>query len=341
MREKRIEASVNYRNGRFRNQEPFKTGFESFFKPGMWFESFFGRQLRKPKSPLPTVPVPDDFFEAGICKDLRITWLGHSTLIIELEGKTILTDPIFSPNVGPAWIFGPRRFKMTFPIAASTLPPIDGVIISHNHYDHMDYPTIQSIKNKTRYFFVPLKVGALLEKWGVDKKKIIELNWWEKSGVDDIISITATPGFHFSGRGVLDRNTSLWASWAIRGEKHNLFFSGDSGYFNGFKKIGEKLGPFDVTILDSAQYGKYWKQVHMFPEQAVQAHQDLRGNILLPVHWGAFSICFHDWQEPIERILKAAEKENVTVATPQIGHSFVYGADVPRKPWWPPINTRQ
>jgi len=340
-RKNRIEASVNYKNGRFRNQEPFKAGFESILNPGMWFESVFGRQVRKPVSPLPTARIPDNFFEAGIHQGLRITWLGHSSLIIEIEGKMILTDPIFGRCVGPSMVFGPRRFKMAFPLDPSTLPEIDGIIISHNHFDHMDYPTVKLLKDKTRFFYVPLGAGALLEKWDVSREKIIELDWWQTSRMNKTIEITATPSFHFSGRGVLDRNATLWASWAIKGEDHNIFFSGDSGYFKGFKEIGEKMGPFDVTMLDTAQYDQYWKQVHMFPEQSIQAHLDLRGDILLPVHWAAFSICFHDWQEPAERITRAAEEKSITVATPKIGESFVFGTAVPREPWWPPIGTKK
>jgi L-ascorbate metabolism protein UlaG (beta-lactamase superfamily) len=326
--------------GKFRNQEPFKAGFGSILNPGMGFESFFGGQVRKPKFFLPTTRIPDNFFEDGIYPRLRITWLGHSSLIIEIAGTIILTDPIFSRCIAPPMAFGPRRFKMEFPLDPSTLPCIDGIIISHNHFDHMDYPTIQSLKGKTRRFYVPLGLGLLLEKWGVHRDKIMELDWWGAWQVNDTLKITATPAFHFSGRGVLDRNASLWASWVIRGKRHNLFFSGDSGYFAGFREIGEKQGPFDVTMLDTAQYGKYWKQVHMFPEQAVRAHQDLRGDMLLPVHWGAFSICFHDWQEPAERILQAAGKENITVALPKIGQSFIYDADIPQESWWPPIRTK-
>lgn len=332
---------MNYRNGKFRNPEPFRAGFESMVKPGMWVESFFGRQIRKPDFPLPTVRIPDDFFENGIHQDLRITWLGHSSLIIEIAGTIILTDPIFGRCIAPSMVFGPRRFKMDFPLDPAILPRIDAVIISHNHFDHMDYPTIQSVKNKTDRFFVPLGVAPLLEKWGVARNDIVELDWWQSSHLNDALELTATPAFHFSGRGVLDRDASLWASWAIRGEKHRLFFSGDSGYFKGFREIGEKLGPFHVTMLDSAQYGRYWKQVHMFPEQAVRAHKDLRGDMLLPIHWGAFSICFHDWQEPVERMLRAAEKEDITVVTPKIGQSFLYGADILQSTWWPPIGTKK
>jgi L-ascorbate metabolism protein UlaG (beta-lactamase superfamily) len=208
------------------------------------------------------------------------------------------------------------------------------VIISHDHYDHLNKYSVQQLNEKTKRFIVPLAVGALIAKWGVPQEKIVELDWWEEYRLDQKLTIIATPAQHFSGRGLTDRNETLWVSWVVITPSHKIFFSGDSGYFNGFKQIGEKFGPFDMTFIECGAYNKSWEQVHMFPEQTVQAHLDLKGKVLHPIHWATFNLALHPWYEPMERLTAAADRENIEIATPVVGETTVYKSNTPADSWW-------
>ncbi len=212
------------------------------------------------------------------------------------------------------------------------LPSIDAILISHDHYDHLDYGSIRQLKDKTKYFFVPLGVGAHLQHWGVEASKITELDWWQSADIDGM-TFTATPARHFSGRGLTDRDKTLWASWVIKGQDNNIYFSGDSGYRTHFKQIGEQYGPFDFTMIECGQYNEKWEAIHMMPEQSLQAHIDLQGKMMMPIHWGAFNLAVHPWKEPVERLLKA-KKEDMMIATPVIGESFVLSQALPDARWW-------
>ena len=297
-------------------------------------EFILGKQQRIPKNNLPLIKLNNESFNEYSKKGLRLTWLGHSSVLIEIEGYVILTDPMFSKKISPFPIFSPVRFHKEFPISPEDLPKIDLVIISHDHYDHLDFKTIKSIHKNASHFYVPIGLAKYLKTWGVSAAKITEFSWWEEVNLDKNLKIISTPSQHFSGRGLINRNTTLWSSWVIIAENHRLYFSGDTGYFPELKTIGDKYGPFDITMIEMAQYSKYWPYVHMIPEQSLQAHQDLKGKVLLPIHWGTFSLSIHEWTEPIERLIKEANKLNLLVATPKVGESIIGGENITTTFWW-------
>ena len=258
--------------------------------------------------------------------------LGHSTMLIRLNGEYILLDPVFSERASPVQWAGPKRFHPT-PIEIAELPPIKAVIISHDHYDHLDEAAIKLLAGKTEKFITPLNVGNYLVKWGVDKTNIIELNWWQSTNLDGL-SLTATPAQHFSGRGLFDRDETLWASWVIQSDNTKLFFSGDSGYFDGFKEIGERYGPFDITMIETGAYNELWSEIHMLPEQSLQAHLDLKGKAMLPIHNGTFDLSLHNWYEPLEKISALAASHQVKLLTPIFGEEVAIKDPTPSLAWW-------
>lgn len=286
---------------------------------------------RKPDVPLPGRPLrtPEPLKKGT--KKLNSTWLGHSTVLINIDGYHVLTDPVFEDKVS---IVGPVKFKRDVAPNFHLLPKIDVVIISHDHYDHLNKDSIQRLAESVDRFIVPLGVGKHLMNWGVRADKVVQLDWWESYRYDHRLTLTATPAQHFSGRGLTDRNKTLWASFVISSTHHNLFFSGDSGYFSGFKEIGERLGPFDMTFLECGAYDLSWHPVHMLPEETVQAHLDLKGNILHPIHWGTFNLALHPWYEPMERLVAASEKRRVRYATPVVGETIDPETDQLGRLWW-------
>jgi L-ascorbate metabolism protein UlaG (beta-lactamase superfamily) len=295
------------------------------------WEFLFTRNDRTPQTQLPTRPVDLSQFTHPGDDQLRATWLGHSALMINIDGLRILTDPVFEKRVS---ILGPTRFNGDVPLEIDRLPEIDAVIISHDHYDHLNKFSIRHLKDKAKHFIVPIGVGARLEKWGVPDHKINELDWWQEHHLENGLMVAATPAQHFSGRGLTDRNQTLWASWVIEAGHHRIFFSGDSGYFDGFKTIGTVYGPFDMTFIECGAYNPAWAEVHMFPEQTVQAHMDLRGKLLHPVHWGTFNLSLHPWYDPMERLTAAAAARGVARATPIVGDTTIFGERIPSAPWW-------
>ena len=280
---------------------------------------------------LPVKPVNLSRFVHPGSDQLNVTWLGHSSLMINLDGYRVLTDPVFEKRI--TWL-GPTRFNGDVPLDIHQVPPVDIVIISHDHYDHLNKLSVQLLNDKTSRFVVPLAVGARLSNWGIPKEKIVELGWWEEYRFDENLTIAATPAQHFSGRGMTDRNRTLWASWVLCSPFHKIFFSGDSGYFDGFKQIGERYGPFDMTFIECGAYNEAWPQVHMFPEETVRAHLDLEGNILHPIHWGTFKLALHPWYEPMERLAAAASTAGIGITTPIVGETTVARTHIPVKKWW-------
>jgi L-ascorbate metabolism protein UlaG (beta-lactamase superfamily) len=258
---------------------------------------------------------------------------------VEIDGARVLIDPVFSSSAGVNGMVGQRRF-FPLPLTAADLPAIDVVVISHDHYDHLDYPTIRQLvqsEQQARALYVcPLGVGAHLEAWGVAAEHIIELDWWEETNVAGL-RIVATPARHYSGRGVFDLEHTLWASFAIIGPEHRVYYSGDTAMFPGLRDIGEKYGPFDITLIEAGGYNRYWADIHLGPEQAVQAHRMLQGKVMVPVHWGLFDLAMHGWTEPVERVLVAAKERNVLVATPRLGESFEPQLALPNERWWPEL----
>ncbi len=248
----------------------------------------------------------------------RITWLGHSSFLIEMEEKKILLDPVFGQYAAPHPWLGRKRFNREMPIMIADLSNIDAVIISHDHYDHLDYPSIKELKDKTNHFFVPLGVGNHLKRWDISEEKISELDWWQEAQYEDL-KIIFTPSRHMSGRGLTDQSATLWGSWIIQSKDRNIYFSGDGGYGKHFREIGQKYGPFDIGLMECGQYNELWRDVHMMPEESVMAAIDVKAKLIVPIHWGAFALATHSWTDPIERITQAARKMNVPIATPQMG----------------------
>ena len=264
--------------------------------------------------------------------DRSVYRLGHSTLLIKLRGGWWLTDPVFSERASPVQWMGPKRFHAP-PIALRDLPPIRGVLLSHDHYDHLDRATIKYLADRVEVFLAPLGVGDRLINWGVPSDRVRQLDWWDETEVDGV-RFAATPAQHFSGRGLRDGNRTLWASWVIMDADLRVFFSGDTGFFNGFKRIGERYGPFDVAFVETGAYDARWPYVHMQPEQTVQAHQDLRGRWLVPIHNGTFDLAMHRWEEPFERVSALAAQRGIALSTPVMGERLDLAAPHAGSPWW-------
>lgn len=327
----RLQQSAQYVDGKFTNKLPsYQADMLHLLK--RWF--FEETPNREPAIQVPVLQrVMADFSEPS--EELQITWFGHSTFLVEVDGRRILVDPVWGDYASPGRLFGVKRFYAP-PLALEDLPAIDAVVLSHDHYDHLNEPTIKALRDRIPVFVVPLGIGAHLEYWGVAPEKIVELDWWEQHDVGGV-SLVCAPARHFSGRSLTDRDATLWAGWAFIGKDQRAFFSGDSGMFPGFAEIGERLGPFDITMMEAGAYNADWPDVHMGPEQAVQAHQMVRGNIMIPVHWGTFALAFHSWTEPVERVLAEAEKAEVTVATPVPGESIRLSKNPGVNRWWPAI----
>ncbi|MBN1465424.1 MBL fold metallo-hydrolase [candidate division KSB1 bacterium] len=328
---RRYAASAHYANGQFSNLVE-----TSLRHPEMSFlqtlrHAFNADADRISQQPLPFTKVKESIFAVIDRETVQITWLGHSTVLMQFEGHTLLTDPMFGDRASPVSFMGPKRFNAELPLAPSDVPHLDAILLSHDHYDHLDRGSIRALHDRTEAFFVPLGIAPHLIRWGVSPGKIHELDWWETARLDDIKFIAA-PARHFSGRRFTDRANTLWASWVVRSKKHCLYYGGDSGFGPHFKEIGEKYGPFDLTLLENGAYSDAWPFVHMTPEQTVQAHLDLRGRALLPIHWAQFPLSQHAWYEPIERLLAAGK--GLTIVTPQMGERFVVGQEAPAETWW-------
>lgn len=264
----------------------------------------------------------------------NVTWFGHSASLLKIEGKKLLLDPMLGDASSPFPVFNSKRYSGTFSLEREDLQEIDAIIISHNHYDHLNYKSIMQLKDRAKHFYVPTGVAQYLIKWGVSPSKISEHNWWDEITFDNI-KLVCAPARHFSGRSMTDRDRSLWCSWLILGQETKIFFSGDSGYAPHFKEIGDKYGPFDLTLMECGQYDTRWSAIHMLPEETVQAHIDVKGELLLPIHWGAFTLALHEWSDPIERVTKEAKRLGVNITTPQIGESITLKSkDYPSAAWW-------
>jgi L-ascorbate metabolism protein UlaG (beta-lactamase superfamily) len=288
----------------------------------------------------PANTVPAERFEVAritpeqlaAASDGTLWRLGHSTLLLKLAGGLWLTDPVLSERASPVGWAGPARFHAP-PISADDLPPLAGVILSHDHYDHLDRATVLRLASKTALFVTPLGVGERLIAWGVDPAQVRQLDWWQSIEAGGL-RLVATPAQHFSGRGLDDANRTLWASWVILGDGLRLFFSGDTGYFDGFRQIGERYGPFDMSFIECGAYDRRWPDVHMQPEQSLQAHLDLRARWLLPVHNGSFELGLHVWTEPMERISELANAAGAAWTMPRIGSPVDLRHPEAGGTWW-------
>lgn len=321
----------NFQNGQFKNQHlsPMNVNYWKILK-----ELTKSAPNRNPIKNIIVQKIDSINIKNHNNGNTQLTWFGHSAFLLEMNGKKILIDPMLGEVPAPIPILGPKRYSKELPIEIDKLPFIDAIVLSHDHYDHLDYESIQKLKGKVGQYFVPLGLGNHLIEWGIAKEKITELNWWKRVDFDDI-SLVCTPARHFSGRGLFDRATTLWCSWVIEGKNDNVFFSGDSGYDTHFKEIGDKYGPFDIALMECGQYNEDWKLLHMMPEEAVQASLDLKSKLVLPIHWGGFTLAFHDWNDPIERILSKAAEVNMSVTTPKIGEQVIVRDSIfPTEKWW-------
>jgi L-ascorbate metabolism protein UlaG (beta-lactamase superfamily) len=330
---RRAQRSPQWRAGRFANSEPTRTMSPGGVHGALRMQ-VFGREVRYPRRPIPVERRETIDYDTPPGSGLRVTWMGHSCVLVEIDGLRLLTDPVWSERVSPSSLAGPKRFFKP-PIGLAKLPPIDAVVVSHDHYDHLDMATARALGARGSLFVVPLGVGAHLEKWGIPPGQHRELDWGEEAVIRGV-RFTAAPSRHFSGRGMTNRDSTLWASWSIAGPRRKVFFCGDSGYFGGFREIGREHGPFDVTLISSGAYSTNWPSVHMTPEEVAQAHLDVRGQLLMPIHWGTFVLSYHHWNEPPARASAAAAQRGIPIVLPRPGQKVEPAGvlDLPRDDWW-------
>ena len=310
--------SPNYQDGVFVNIDPASSVNLDREQQRLLVRELGGsRDSTRPRKPIP-LAVPPKVETTPL--DLAVSWYGHSTALVEVDGYRVLTDPVWSRRCSPSRTVGPQRMHEV-PVPLEALPALDAVLISHDHYDHLDIDTIVGLAHSQRApFVVPLGVGAHLRKWRVPENRIIELDWHESHQIGEL-TLVCTPARHFSGR-LLTRNTTLWASWVIIGPRHRAFFGGDTGYTKSFAEIGMDHGPLDLSLLPVGAYHPAWPDIHMNPEEAVRAHLDIAeagSGLLLPIHWATFRLALHPWAEPIERLLAAADPAGVEVVVPRPG----------------------
>lgn len=331
----RMKASPLWAGNGFRNQHPVLPGLRDASVPRPTLTEFLtGGQHRAPPAPLAsTDPRPAWLRPPGT--GLRATWLGHSTVLIEIDGHRVLTDPVWGTRASPFRLLGPKRFQPV-PLRLRQMPEVDVVVISHDHYDHLDYPTIRALARHSAVPFVTsLGVGAHLQAWGVAAERITELDWWQSHRVPGTgLEITAAPSQHFSGRSLKDRNATLWSSLVIRGERHAVFFSGDTGLTTEYTSIRDQLGPFDLVMLEVGAFHPSWGDIHLGPENALKAHALLGGGALLPVHWGTFSLAMHAWDAPVETLLALAQPQQLPLLLPRLGEALEPAASAPDQAWW-------
>lgn len=292
----------------------------------------FEKAEREPRQPLGPFRADAAALAAPVpAAALRATWLGHSTVLLEVDGRRFLTDPVWAARASPSQLVGPRRFFAP-PLALADVPPLDGIILSHDHYDHLDPVAIRALAGRTTRFYCPLGVGLHLRRWGVPATKITELTWWDELAVAPDFKLVATPARHFSGRGLL-RDGTLWASWVLLGPAHRVFFGGDSGPFDeAFRQIGEKFGPFDLVMLEIGAADAEWADIHLGPDNALAAHRLLGGGPLLPLHWGTFNLAFHAWRQPVQRLLEVGGTQPLVLPTP--GQRVEVAAGPLNSGWW-------
>lgn len=329
------QQSNNYIDGKFINEGPEELVINSSDDSSMNENTALEVRDRNPAGPIPVSAI--DWNKIKSDND-SLTWFGHSAFLLSIDNKKLLIDPMLSPIASPVSFVGIKRYNYSEDIMLhliDEMPPIDAVFITHDHYDHLDYQSIVKLNSKVSHFFVPLGVGAHLVRWGIPEEKITELNWWEETEYKGL-TVALAPARHFSGRDPFNIDTTLWGGWVILGNNTRLYTSGDTGYGTHFKEIGKEYGPFDITLIEGAQYDPSWSDIHMVPEQSVQANLDVNGKTMMLMHWGAFTLANHGWNEPIERALKEAKIREVNIIAPEIGETVLLdsGLKMPPTPWW-------
>jgi L-ascorbate metabolism protein UlaG (beta-lactamase superfamily) len=341
LRLERIKASPLWSGGAFRNLRPVLPRLlQADASPPTIREFLFGGDRRVPSAPLPAMDPRPAWTRKPRC-GLRATWLGHSTVLLEMDGVRVLTDPVWGLRASPSQLAGPKRFQPV-PVAVESLPPLDAVVITHDHYDHLDYTTIRALALRDVPFVTSLGVGAHLEAWGVPGERVIELDWWESYSLPTRgLTITAAPSQHFSGRTLGGRNATLWSSMVMRSERHAVFFSGDTGLTTEYAEIGRRLGPFDLVMLEVGAFHPAWGHIHLGPGNALEAWKLLGSGAFLPVHWGTFSLAMHAWDEPAESLLELAPRHGVPMLMPRLGEPVVPGRAGKITPWWRTVEGRR
>lgn len=330
----RIKNSPQFKNGVFVNSVETNV---SFSKDQIWpmlKDYIWGKEVRKPLNPIHNIPLSKSNFEKLPAGKTAITWLGHSSFILQTQGCVFMVDPVFSKRASVVSFFGPKQFSYAFPYNASEIPALDAILITHDHYDHLDYKAMLELHGRTKKFYVPLGVKAHLEEWGVEPSKITEMDWWEEVNHNDSILLASTPARHFTGRRANNRFSTLWCSWVVKTGDQRIFFGGDSGMHPSYRDISNKYGPFDITLLECGAYSKYWHDIHSFPAETAAAHSLLNGEVLMPVHWGKFDLSIHGWTNPIDSLVKIAENKNIQLVTPRIGERVVLNETYPNDFWW-------
>lgn len=329
--ERKYSRSEQWDGKKFVNLQETGMSIGPLQLPKLLYKQFFEKKGREPQNPLPILPFDKEAFLKP-SDEMKFIWYGHSVVLLRMENRTILIDPMLGPNAGPISPFPIKRFSERTLDLIEDFLEIDLVLLTHDHYDHLDLESIERLMPKVKEYYVALGCARHLQKWGISEERITEFDWWNTASYEGI-SITFTPTRHFSGRGLTDRAKSLWGGWVLKTKTENIYFSGDSGYGDHFKEVGRKLGPFDFAFMECGQYNENWHQIHMFPEESVQAAQDAGANSMMPVHWAGFALAQHSWTDPIERFVKAAEKQKVQHVSPLMGEVVGYDSYLSKK-WW-------
>ena len=333
MDNKRYASSPNYENGKFQNLLLTDMSMSAGDMAKTIVEFIGGGEGRAPKHKI-HVLHPDTGLITAPYGSTRVVWYGHSAFLLQIDGMNLLLDPMFGSTPAPYPWMGRSRFTDGLPIAIADLPQIDAILLSHDHYDHLDYGSIQALKVKTKEFFVPLGVGMRLRAWGIEPSRIHELDWWDEIDLGHL-HLALTPARHFSGRGLMDRFSTLWGSWVIQGKRDNIYFSADSGYGPHFAQIGAKYGPFDFAMIECGQYNEKWANIHMMPEESAQAALDVRAKVMMPIHWASFVLSTHTWTDPVVRVTKRADELGIPIITPRIGDVVALDAlGAFHERWW-------
>ncbi|MDB4270764.1 MBL fold metallo-hydrolase [bacterium] len=327
-------SSKHWDGTKFGNLEVTKMDINFQNIPKLLYKQFCEKEGRAPLSRLAVTAFDKEAFLKPSVQT-KFIWYGHSAVLLRMNGLTLFIDPMLGPNAAPIAPFPVKRFSDKTLNLIDELPQIDLLLLSHDHYDHLDFESIQKLKPKVKHYFVALGVARHLVKWGIPKNDITEFDWWANQRFKDI-DISFTPTRHFSGRGLTDRAKSLWGGWTFKTSAENIWFSGDSGYGRHFKDIGAQLGPFDFAFMESGQYNENWHQIHMYPEESVQAALDAGVTKIMPVHWGGFTLAQHSWKDPVDRFVKEAERQNISVSHPILGDIHSYQENI-RQRWWDDI----
>lgn len=328
----RYQKSPQWNGSKFVNETITEMDIGLGDMPGLLKNQFTNTDGRRPNEDLDISRFDSLSWQEDSIQS-KLIWFGHSVALLKIGSQNFLIDPMFGDDTAPVAPFKSARYSNNTLEIIDRLPPIDAVFISHDHYDHLDYRSIKELKEKVNHFYVPLGVARHLKRWGVDSRKITQMDWWEKVDISEV-EITFVPSRHFSGRGLTDRQKSLWGGYTFISNSERIYWSGDSGYGPHFKEIGEKLGPFDWAFVECGQYNKLWHAIHMYPEESVQAAIDAKATKAVPIHWGAFTLALHDWKESVQRFSAEAEKRKLNIVMPELGQVLNLNGLPSGEFWW-------